>query len=49
MVKRLDARVKSRMVIVGAVMKKLVHFAYGVLKHGQAFDPSYRVNVQITD
>jgi hypothetical protein len=29
------------MVIVGAVMRKLLHQAYGVLKHGQPFDPHY--------
>jgi transposase len=43
-VARLTARGKSRMVIVGAVMRKLVHLAYGVLKHGQPFDPNYLVN-----
>ena len=46
MVRRLDARGKSRMTIVGAVMRKLVHLAYGVLKHGRPFDPDYLVNVQ---
>ena len=45
-VERLTANGKSRMTIVGAVMRKLVHLAYGVLKHGQLFDPNYLVNVQ---
>jgi hypothetical protein len=26
---------------VGAVMRKLLHQAYGVLKHSQPFDPNY--------
>ena len=48
LVKRLEARGKSRMTIVGAVMRKLVHLAYGVLKHRRPFDPNYLVNVQAT-
>lgn len=48
LVERLQARGKSRMTIVGAVMRKLVHLAYGVLKHGRPFDPNYLVNVQAT-
>jgi hypothetical protein len=28
------------MVIVGAVMRKLVYLAYGVLKSGRPFDPT---------
>ncbi len=47
-VKRLEKRGKSRMTIVGAVMRKLVHMAYGVLKHGQPFDPNYLDNMQVT-
>jgi len=38
---RLRARGKCRMVIVGAAMRKLIHIAYGVLKSGKPFDPSY--------
>jgi transposase len=37
---RLAAAGKHKMVIVAAVMRKLLHFAYGVLKHQRAFDPS---------
>jgi transposase len=29
------------MVIIGAAMRKLIHIAYGVLKSGKPFDPSY--------
>lgn len=44
---RLAAKGKNRMTIVGAVMRKLVHLAFGVLKHKQPFDPDYLVNVQV--
>lgn len=37
---RLAARGKPKGVIIGAVMRKLVHIIYGVLKHKTAFDPS---------
>lgn len=36
---RLLARGKSRMLIVGAAMRKLLVLAYGVLKSGRPFDP----------
>lgn len=45
LVARLTARGKKRMTIVGAVMRKLVHLAFGVLKHQRPFDPDYLVNV----
>lgn len=32
---------KSKMLIIGAVMRKLVHIAYGVLKHRRPFDPNF--------
>jgi transposase len=32
---------KSKMTIVGAAMRKLVHLIYGVLKSGVPFDPNY--------
>lgn len=48
LVARLTARGKNRMTIVGAAMRKLVHLAFGVLKHNQPFDPDYLVNVQVT-
>jgi transposase len=38
---RLRAKGKSEMVIIGAAMRKLIHLAYGVLKHKQPFDPDY--------
>lgn len=37
---RLQAAGKSEMVIIGAVMRKLVHISFGVLKHQQPFNPS---------
>jgi len=29
------------MAIIGAVMRKLLHLAYGVLKNQKPFDPNY--------
>jgi transposase len=43
---RLRERGKHKMVIVGAVMRKLPQIIYGVLSSGMPFDPSYAVNVQ---
>jgi len=37
---RLSAAGKPNMVIIGALMRKLVHIAYGVLKSGKPFNPS---------
>lgn len=37
----LRARGKSKMSVICAVMRKLVHVAYGVLKHGKEFDPQW--------
>ena len=37
----LRARGKSKMSVICAVMRKLVHVAYGVLKTGQPFDPEW--------
>lgn len=38
---RLRERGLSRMAVVAAAMRKLLHLIYGVVKHGQAFDPNY--------
>ncbi|MBV9865690.1 MAG: transposase [Abitibacteriaceae bacterium] len=38
---RLAQQGKSKMLIVGAAMRKLLHLAYGVLKSGQPFDPHF--------
>lgn len=46
--KRLEARNKMKMVILGAAMRKLLRLAYGVLKTGQPFDPNFVVNMQNT-
>jgi transposase len=40
LVVRLELRGKRPMVIVGAVMRKLLHIAFGVLKSGRPFDPN---------
>lgn len=45
---RLTDKGKHRMAIVGAAMRKLVHLAFGVLKHKRPFNPDYLVNVQVT-
>jgi transposase len=37
----LRQRGKSKMAVIGAVMRKLVHLAYGVLKTGRPFDPEW--------
>jgi transposase len=37
----LRARGKSKMSVICAVMRKLVHLAYGVLKSGKEFDPQW--------
>jgi transposase len=37
---RLIARGKSKMTALGAVMRKLVHLCFGVLKHQQAYSPT---------
>jgi transposase len=40
---RLSAQGKSKMLIIGAAMRKLLHLAYGVLKSGRDFDPNFCV------
>jgi len=46
LVARLKDRGKSNKVIRGAVMRKLLHLMYGVLKTGVPFDSNYHVNLQ---
>ena len=41
MKERLTKAGKSKMVIVGAAMRKLVHIIFGVLKNNQPFNPNY--------
>lgn len=43
---RLRERGKHKMVIVGAIMRKLLHIVYGILKSGQPYDPAYANNCQ---
>ena len=38
---RLTAAGKPTMVIIGAAMRKLIHLAYGVLKSGKAYEPTF--------
>ena len=40
---RLAQRGKTKMQIVGAAMRKLIHIAYGVLKSGKMFDPNHEL------
>ena len=37
---QLAKRGKAKKVIIGAVMRKLVHICYGVLKHQTPYDPA---------
>ena len=41
---RLKQAGKPNMVIIGAVMRKLLHIVYGVLKSGVPFDPAWSAN-----
>jgi len=41
---RLRAAGKPPMVVVGAVMRKLLHIIFGVLKSGKPFDPMIEIN-----
>jgi transposase len=38
---RLLAAGKPKMAVIGAVMRKLLHQAHGVLKHQQPFNPNW--------
>ena len=40
----LRARGKCEMQSIGAVMRKLIHLAYGVLKSGKPYDPLHAQN-----
>lgn len=37
----LRTRGKSKMTVIGAAMRKLIHLAYGVIKTGKPFDPNW--------
>jgi len=39
--RRLEGAGKKKMVVVGALMRKLLHLAYAILKSGAPFDPLY--------
>jgi hypothetical protein len=42
---RLKASGKCNMVIIGAMMRKLIHVVFGVLKSGMPFDVSKHMKV----
>jgi transposase len=44
---RLEARGKSKMTVIVAVMRKLMHLCYGVLKTRKPFDENHALNAQI--
>jgi len=44
--KGLQERGKCKMSVIGAVMRKLIHLAYGVLKTGKPFDPQWTREAQ---
>jgi transposase len=41
---RLLDRGKAKMQAIGAIMRKLVHLAFGILKSQQPFDPNYSID-----
>jgi len=41
---RLLANGKTKMMVIGAAMRKLVHLCYGVLKHQQPYQANYCIN-----
>jgi transposase len=41
---RLLDRGKAKMQAIGAIMRKLVHLAFGILKSQQPFDPNYSLD-----
>jgi transposase len=43
----LRQRGKSKMAVIGAAMRKLIHLAYGVLKTGKPFDPEWAQKEEI--
>ena len=43
---RLEAAGKSKMTVVGADVRKLLHLIYGILKSQKPYDPNYLANVQ---
>jgi transposase len=45
---QLEARGKPKMTIVCAVMRRLLHLCYGVLKSGRPFDPNYTAKPKST-
>ena len=48
LIDRLVAAGRPHLVVVGAVMRKLLHIVFGVLKSGKPFDPNYAQNATQT-
>lgn len=44
--KRLAAKGKHSFAIICAVMRKLLHLAFGILRSGKAFDPNFSLNLE---
>jgi transposase len=42
---RLKKQGKNTMVIIGAIMRKLLHIVFGVIKHKTTFDPMILINI----
>jgi hypothetical protein len=38
-------RGKAKMQAIGAIMRKLVHLAFGILKSQKPFDPNYSLTI----
>jgi len=43
----LRTRGKSKMSVIGAAMRKLIHLAYGVIKTGKPFDPNWAKRTEV--
>jgi transposase len=41
-------RGKHKMTVIGALMRKLLHLAFGVLKYGQPFDPNWNQKTSVS-
>ena len=41
-------RGKHKMTVIGALMRELLHLAFGVLKRGQPFDPNWNQKISIS-
>lgn len=44
-ISRLKERGKTDMCIIGAIMRKLAHWIFAILKNNKPFDPSYAQSI----